>query len=168
MWNLLRRSLKVGRVTETNRPLSSPARAAERPRAFSQSLHMRHLDCGSCNGCDWELTALGNAFYDIQHFGFDFVASPRHADLLMCTGPGSTQLLAAAHETYDAMPSPKWVIAVGDCAINGGKFKAAYASESGIDGALPVDFEIPGCPPSPQDIIDALLGIVGKKKENQT
>jgi Ni,Fe-hydrogenase III small subunit len=109
------------------------------------------------------MTALGNSLYDHQHFGIDFVASPRHADLLMCTGPGSTQLLKAAHETYEAMANPKWVMAVGDCAINGGVFKGAYASAGGIGEILPVDFKVPGCPPSPDDLIKALLGVMGKR-----
>jgi len=109
------------------------------------------------------MTALGNSFYDHQHFGIDFVASPRHADLLMCTGTGSTQLLMAAHETYEAMAKPKWVMAVGDCAINGGVFKGAYASEEGISSVLPVDFKVPGCPPTPDDLIKALLGVIGRK-----
>jgi len=108
------------------------------------------------------MTALGNSFYDHQHFGIDFVASPRHADLLMCTGPGSTQLLNAARETYEAMAKPKWVMAVGDCAVNGGVFKGAYASEGGIDGSLPVDIKVLGCPPTPDDLIKALLEFMGK------
>lgn len=91
------------------------------------------------------------------------MASPRHADLLMCTGPGSTQLLMAAHETYEAMAKPKWVVAVGDCAIDGGVFKGAYASKDGIGNVLPVDVRIPGCPPKPEDIVNALLEFMGKR-----
>ena len=187
MWSLLRRSLKTGRVTEKDqssliRSSMHDARGTmlERvstedqgsialpelsclPSTFRQSLQLRHLDCGSCNGCDWELTALSNSLYDLQRFGIDFVASPRHADLLMCTGTGSTQLLTAARKTYEAMAEPKWVMAVGDCAIDGGVFKGAYASEKGLREVLPVDFKVPGCPPSPDDIIKALKEIMGKK-----
>jgi Ni,Fe-hydrogenase III small subunit len=163
MWNLLLRKLKMGRLTEKSGNSLTRQSSSELPSSFRQSLQARHLDCGSCNGCDWEITALGNSFYDHQHFGIDFVASPRHADLLMCTGPGSTQLLNAAHETYEAMAKPKWVVAVGDCAIDGGVFKGAYASENGIKNVLPVDVKIPGCPPKPQEIMDALLELMGKR-----
>ncbi len=176
MWSLLRRSLKTGRVTIMRGSrhdargsmlgrvsMELDARCSMLPAAFRQSLQLRHLDCGSCNGCDWELTALGNSLYDLQRFGIDFVASPRHADLLMCTGPGSTQLLTAARKTHEAMAKPKWVMAVGDCAIDGGVFKGAYASEEGLGQVLPVDFKVPGCPPSPDEIINALQEIMGKK-----
>jgi len=136
--------------------------SSDLPASFRQSLQVRHLDCGSCNACDWEMTALSNSLYDHQHFGIDFVASPRHADLLMCTGLGSTHLLNAAHEAYEAMANPKWVMAVGDCAITGGIFQGTYASEGGIGGTLPVDFKVPGCPPSPDNLIKALLRVMGK------
>ncbi|AGA70402.1 Ni,Fe-hydrogenase III small subunit [Desulfitobacterium dichloroeliminans LMG P-21439] len=152
MWNLLRRSLKRGRLSEKRLDQD-----AAHLHSFRQSWHIRHLDCGSCNGCDWEMSALLNPIYDLQRFGFDFVASPRHADLLMCTGPMSTQLNQAAKATNEATPQPKWVIAVGDCAINGGVFKEGYAAGSGVGQALTVDIAIPGCPPSPDDILRALL-----------
>ncbi|MDR3599756.1 MAG: NADH-quinone oxidoreductase subunit NuoB [Desulfosporosinus sp.] len=163
MWSLLLRKLKMGRLTEKNGNSLTPHMASNLPLKFRKSLQIRHLDCGSCNGCDWEMAALGNSLYDHQHFGIDFVASPRHADLLMCTGPGSTQLLNAARETYEAMAKPKWVMAVGDCAINGGVFKGAYATEGGIDGILQVDIKVPGCPPKPDDLIKALLEFMGKR-----
>ena len=163
MWSLLLRRLKMGRLTQKNGNLRAPKAPSDLPMSFKQSLQIRHLDCGSCNGCDWELTALINSIYDLQHYGIDFVASPRHADLLMCTGPGSTQLLNAARETYEAMAKPKWVVAVGDCAIDGGIFKGAYASEGGIGGVLPVDLKVPGCPPTPDDLIKALLKFMGKR-----
>lgn len=164
MWSLLLRKLKTGRLTEKERLVRLSSKSSNLPLDFRQSLQIRHLDCGSCNGCDWELTALINSVYDLQHYGIDFVASPRHADLLMCTGSGSTHLLEAARETYEAMAKPKWVMAVGDCAIDGGVFKEAYASEKGLTGVLPVDFRVPGCPPKPEDLINALLEIMGKKK----
>jgi Ni,Fe-hydrogenase III small subunit len=163
MLKLLLRKLTIGRLTEKSGNLLITQKSSDLPASFRKSLQIRHLDCGSCNACDWEMTALGNSLYDHQHFGIDFVASPRHADLLMCTGPGATHLLNAAHEAYEAMANPKWVMAVGDCAINGGVFKGAYASEDGIDGTLPVSFQVPGCPPSPDDMIKALLGIMGKE-----
>lgn len=163
MLKLLLRKLTMGRLTEKHgNSLIAPI-ASDLPASFRQSLQIRHLDCGSCNACDWEMTALSNSLYDHQHFGIDFVASPRHADLLMCTGTGAMHLMKAAQETYEAMAKPKWVMAVGDCAIDGGVFKAAYASQEGIAGTLPVDFEVPGCPPSPDDLIKALLAIMGKE-----
>ena len=162
MLKLLLRKLKIGRLTEKSGNTLITQISSDLPVSFKQSLQIRHLDCGSCNACDWEVTALSNSLYDHQHFGIDFVATPRHADLLMCTGTGSTQLLMAAHETHEAMAKPKWVMAVGDCAIDGGLFKGAYASEEGIGGILPVDFEVPGCPPSPDDLMKALLGVMGK------
>ena len=162
MWSLLLRKLKTGRLTQKGEKSLAKQKSSYLQSSFRKSLQVRHLDCGSCNGCDWEMTALINSIYDLQRFGIDFVASPRHADLLMCTGPGSTQLLNAARETYEAMAKPKWVMAVGDCAINGGVFKGSYASSGGIGGTLPVDFEVPGCPPSPDDLIKALQGLMGK------
>lgn len=152
MWNLLKRSLRMVRLTENRLDQDAP-----HLHSLKQSWHIRHLDCGSCNGCDWEMSALLNPVYDLQRFGFDFVASPRHADILMCTGPLATQLNPAANNTYEATPHPKLVIAVGDCAINGGVFKEAYAAHAGVGGTLPVQLEIPGCPPTPEDMIKALL-----------
>lgn len=146
----------MGRLTERQPQL----------RSLKQSLHIRHLDCGSCNGCDWEMSALLNPIYDLQQYGFDFVASPRHADLLMCTGSMTTQLLQAATTTYEATPHPKQVIAVGDCAINGGIFKEAYATNGGVGKTLPVQVEIPGCPPSPEDILRILLTLSQPGKMN--
>ncbi|HZK85756.1 MAG TPA: NADH-quinone oxidoreductase subunit NuoB [Desulfosporosinus sp.] len=163
MLNMLLRKSKMGRLTEKGRNSLLLQTSADLPTCFRQSLQIRHLDCGSCNACDWEMTALSNSLYDHQHCGIDFVAAPRHADLLMCTGTGSTQLLNAAHETYEAMAKPKWVMAVGDCAVNGGVFKGAYASEEGIGEILPVDFKVPGCPPTPNDMMKALLQVMGKK-----
>jgi len=163
MFKLLLRKSKMGRLTEKARNSLIAQTTSALPASFRQSLQIRHLCCGSCNACDWEMTALSNSLYDHQHFGIDFVAAPRHADLLMCTGTGSTHLLNAAHETYEAMPKPKWVMAVGDCAINGGLFQGAYASEEGIGGVLPVDFTVPGCPPSPDELMKALLEVMGKK-----
>jgi Ni,Fe-hydrogenase III small subunit len=126
-------------------------------KRLRRSLHIRHLDSGSCNGCDWELTALLNAFYDVQRLGIDFVASPRHADLLLVTGVMTRNLQEAARLTYEAMPEPRLVVAVGACAISGGVFAESYATAPGIEPILPVDVYIPGCPPRPEAIIHGIL-----------
>lgn len=126
-------------------------------RLFQRSLHIRHLDAGSCNGCDWEITAITNAIYDVQRFGIDFVASPRHADMLLVTGAVTRHLDVALHRTYAATPDPKLVVAVGACACGGGVLQDSYAVAGGVDRRIPVDVYIPGCPPRPQAIIQGLL-----------
>jgi Ni,Fe-hydrogenase III small subunit/NAD-dependent dihydropyrimidine dehydrogenase PreA subunit len=131
-------------------------------RGLKRSLHIRHLDSGSCNGCDWEITALLNPVYDVQRLGIDFVASPRHADLLLVTGVMTRNLAEAARLTYDAMPEPKLVVAVGACAVGGGVFAQTYAAEGEAGLSLPVDVFIPGCPPRPEAIIHGLLMAMGK------
>src|SRR3990172_12918752 len=108
-------------------------------KVFGRSLRIRQVDAGSCNACEWECTALTNPVYDIQRFGIDFVASPRHADVLLVTGPVSRQMELALKKTYLAMPEPKLVIACGDCAINGGVYKGSYATREGVSNVLPVD-----------------------------
>ena len=129
---------------------------------LQRSLHVRHLDSGSCNGCDWELNALLNPYYDVQRLGIDFVASPRHADLLLVTGVMTRNLEEAALKTYSAMPEPRLVVAVGACAVGGGVFAKTYAARGSADAALPVDVFIPGCPPRPEAIIRGLLTAVGR------
>ncbi|HWQ89617.1 MAG TPA: NADH-quinone oxidoreductase subunit NuoB [Desulfitobacteriaceae bacterium] len=129
---------------------------------LKRSVHIRHLDSGSCNGCDWEMTTLTGPVYDIQRLGFDFVASPRHADLLMVTGPVTRNLEIAVHKTFEATPSPKLILAVGTCACSGGICGKSYASSGGVDNILPVDVYIPGCPPRPQALIQGLLKAVGR------
>jgi Ni,Fe-hydrogenase III small subunit len=126
-------------------------------RLFGRSLQIRHLDVGSSNGCDWEVTALLNPVYDLQRFGIDFVASPRHADLLLVTGAVTRNLEPALWATYEATPSPKLVMAVGACACGGGVFGEGYATAGGVDRRLPVDIYVPGCPPRPQTILHGLL-----------
>lgn len=141
------------------------AENAEKPQStkiFGRSVHIRHLDSGACNGCDWELTTLNGPVYDIQRLGFDFVASPRHADILMVTGPVTRNLEIAVRKTFEAVPSPKLVLAVGSCACSGGICGKSYASSGGVDNILPVDTYIPGCPPRPQALIQGLLKAVGR------
>ncbi|MHB9094098.1 MAG: NADH-quinone oxidoreductase subunit NuoB [Eubacteriales bacterium] len=129
-------------------------------KIFGRSVHIRHLDAGSCNGCDWEMVALTGPVYDIQRLGFDFVASPRHADVLMVTGPVTRNLEIAARKTFNAVPAPKLVVAVGTCACSGGICGKSYASSGGVNNILPVDTYIPGCPPRPQALIHGLMRAV--------
>ncbi len=131
-------------------------------RRLGRSLHVRHVDTGSCNGCDWEIAALLNPYYDVQRLGIDFVASPRHADLLLVTGVMTRNLQDAALRAYEAMAEPRLVVAVGACAISGGVFAGGYATGDGIGGVLPVDVFVPGCPPRPDALIQALLVAVGR------
>jgi len=129
---------------------------------LGRSLHVRHLDTGSCNGCDWEIAALLNPIHDLQRLGIDFVASPRHADLLLVTGVMTRNLEEAAIRTYEAMAEPRLVVAVGACAISGGVFAGSYANRAGVAGVLPVDVFVPGCPPRPEALIQGLLVAVGR------
>jgi Ni,Fe-hydrogenase III small subunit len=129
-------------------------------KLFRGSLAIRAVDAGSTNACEQELTALGNAYYDIERFGIHFVASPRHADMLMVTGAVSRNMKEALIRTYEATPDPKIVVAVGDDAIDGGIFKGSYGVLDGVHNVIPVDFQIPGDPPSPKTIICHLLKIL--------
>jgi len=131
-------------------------------RTLGRSLHLRHLDAGSCNACDWELTALLNPVYDVRRLGIDFVASPRHADGVIVTGPVTRNLELAVRRTYEAVPEPRVVIAVGACASSGGIVGRGYASAGGVAEVLPVDVLIPGCPPRPEAIIFGILLAVGR------
>lgn len=129
---------------------------------FGRSLRIRQVDAGSCNACEWECTALTNPVYDIQRFGIDFVASPRHADLLLVTGPVSRQMELALKKTYMATPEPRLVVACGDCAIDGGIYRGSYAVTNGVANVIPVDCYIPGCPSTPLQIIAGLLELLRK------
>ncbi len=131
-------------------------------KIYGRSFRIRQVDAGSCNACEWECTALTNPFYDIQRYGIDFVASPRHADAILVTGPISRQMQLALIKTYKATPSPKLVIACGDCTIDGGIFKDSYAVTNGLKDIIPVDIYIPGCPPTPMDIISHLVTFLEK------
>lgn len=133
-------------------------------RLFGGSLKLRHLDLGSCNGCEGELTALLNPFHDVQRFGIDFVASPRHADALVVTGPVSRHLEEALVLTDQATPRPRLLIALGDCACDGGFCAGSFAVAGGLARLLPVDVRIPGCPPRPVAIVEALLAALGQSR----
>jgi len=167
MWPKLARSL-------VSRPLTDPAPAvpeevvqalAERleetaRQKLGRSLSIRQVDAGSCNGCELEINALGNVVHDLERFGLRFVASPRHADVLLVTGPLTRNMREALERTWACTPEPKWLVAVGDCAVDGGVFKGSYAVEGGIGAALPVDLVIPGCPPTPTQMIEGLLALL--------
>ncbi len=130
-------------------------------RTLGRSLAIRHVDAGSCNACELEIHALGNAFYDLERFGFRFVASPRHADMLLVTGPVTMNMREALKRTYEATPAPKWVIASGACAADGGVFAGSYAVAGGVSSVVSVDLVIPGCPPSPTTLLKGLLALLG-------
>jgi Ni,Fe-hydrogenase III small subunit len=144
---------------ETIRALASRLEAASRER-LGRSLTLLHVNTGSCNGCELELRALSNVFYDLRRFGLRFVDTPRHADVLLVTGPLTRNLATALEQTWDAAPDPKWVVAVGDCAIDGGVFKGSYAVLGGTGVSVPVDLTISGCPPPPARILNGLRTIL--------
>src|SRR6266550_8502360 len=129
-------------------------------RRLGRSLSIRQVDAGSCNGCELEIHALNNAFYDLERFGLRFVASPRHADVLLVTGPVTKNMREALRRTYDATPNPKWVVALGTCAADGGLFAASPAVVGGVSKVIPVDLHIRGCPPTPNDILKGLLALL--------
>jgi Ni,Fe-hydrogenase III small subunit len=167
MWKLLGRTL-VMRPLPIDAPSTDPAQLAELARRLDaaararlgRSLSIREVDAGSCNGCELEIHALNNPFYDLERFGLRFVASPRHADVLMVTGPVTANMREALERTYAATPDPKWVVAVGDCAVDGGVFAGSYAVVGGVSGVVPVDLHIRGCPPSPLQLLTGLLSLL--------
>jgi Ni,Fe-hydrogenase III small subunit len=156
-------------------PLTEPAPGADDPEllalagqlkqsidaSFGGSLAIRAVDAGSCNACELELHALSNPYYDLERFGLKFVASPRHADVLLVTGPVTKNMRVALQRTFDAMPAPKWVLAVGACALDGGVFAGSPACLGGVANIIPVDLAIPGCPPTPLMLIKGLLALAG-------
>jgi len=135
---------------------------------FGRSLHIRQVDAGSCNGCEVEIVGLNSPIYDIERFGIHFVASPRHADMLLVTGPVTRNMELALRKTYDAMPAPRLVVAVGACGCSGGIFGQNYASLGGVDQVIPVDVYIPGCPPNPHALLHGILLATGKRTERQS
>src|ERR1700731_437959 len=139
--------------------LAQSVNRAARAR-LGRSLSIRHVDAGSCNGCELEIHALNNAFYDLERFGLRFVASPRHADVLLVTGPVTKNMREALQRTYAATPDPKWVVAVGDCAVDGGIFSGSYAVVGGVEQVIPVDLHIRGCPPRPIELLRGLLALL--------
>lgn len=129
-------------------------------RLFGRAVAIREVDAGSCNGCEIEITGLTSPVYDSERFGIHFVASPRHADMLLVTGPVTRNMAEALRRTYDAMPDPKWVIAVGDCGRDGGCFAGSYAVAGGVAAVVPVDLHIPGCPPNPTSLLQGLIALL--------
>jgi len=167
MRKLLFKSLLQGPVTEAGPAAGEDALAelakqvdGAARRRLGRSLAIREVDAGSCNGCELEIHALNNAFYDLERFGFKFVASPRHADVLMVTGPVTHNMREALERTYNATPDPKWVVAVGDCACDGGVFAGSYACVGAVDKVVPVDLRIRGCPPDPIALLKGLLALL--------
>jgi Ni,Fe-hydrogenase III small subunit len=131
-------------------------------RRLGRSLSIREVDAGSCNGCELEIHALNNAFYDIERFGLRFVASPRHADVLLVTGPVTKNMREALERTYQATPDPKWVVAAGDCAATCGVFAGSYACVGSVASVIPVDLHIPGCPPTPFALLKGLVALIDR------
>jgi Ni,Fe-hydrogenase III small subunit len=175
MRRLLFKSLLHGPLTEAA-PLRDDAAAAELAAQVNRvarvrlgrTLAIRQVDAGSCNGCELEIHALGNVLYDLERFGMRFVASPRHADMLLVTGPVTTNLREALERTYQATPHPKWVVAVGDCARDGGVFAGSYACVGGVSAVLQVDLHIPGCPPAPIALLKGLLALLESVEHGST
>ncbi len=168
MLNTLRRIARVGIVTE-------PAPAPEHElqvrqelqesilRLMGRALAIRHVDAGSCNGCELEIHALNNPIYNIEGLGIRFVASPRHADMLLVTGPVSRNMEVALRRTYEATPEPRLVVAVGDCGCTGGVFGESYASLGRVSNVIPVDVTVPGCPPEPTRLLAGILAAVSSR-----
>ena len=160
--SLIRPPLTEPKPAVSDAAMTELAAAVERSagRRLGRSLSIRAIDAGSCNGCELEMHALSNAFYDIERFGLRFVASPRHADVLLVTGPVTRNMAQALERAYIATPDPKWVVALGDCGRDGGCFAGSYAVLGGVSKVVPVDLHIPGCPPSPMEILKGLLGLL--------
>jgi Ni,Fe-hydrogenase III small subunit len=169
MFRQLRVALRTGIVTEPPpgeadvERLGAQVERHIRAR-FGRSLHIRQVDAGSCNGCELEIGGLTGPHYDLERFGLHFVASPRHADCLLVTGPVTRNMAEALRRTYEATPDPKIVIAAGDCARDGGIFRGSYAVAGGVSDIVPVDALIAGCPPSPAALLAGLLDVLGRRR----
>ena len=170
MLRILGKIQRIGIVTEPLPPLEESAlsEVGEQIKArvgelFGGSLAIREVDAGSCNGCELEIQALNNPYYSIEQFGVHFVASPRHADMLLVTGPVSRHMEEALRRTYDATPEPRLVIAVGECGANGGEFGTSYASCGAVSNVIPVDGVIRGCPPTPLALMRGILEVIAKR-----
>jgi Ni,Fe-hydrogenase III small subunit/ferredoxin len=131
---------------------------------FGRALNIRQLDPGSCNGCEVEITALTNPYYDLERFGIHFVASPKHADMLLVTGPVTRNMAEAVRKTYEAVPDPRLVVAVGACGVSGGLFRDSYGVVGPVDSVIPVDGYIPGCPPTPAMLVTGILEVLKRRK----
>lgn len=170
MLSQLRKVLRTGVVTEAAPPVAPDATiealgarlGADVAALFARSLRIRQVDAGSCNGCELEIGNLANPYYDLERFGLHVVASPRHADCLLVTGPVTRNMADPLRRTYDATPAPKLVVAAGDCAFDGGIFRGSYAVVGGVEAVVPVDVRIPGCPPSPQVLLEGLLALLAR------
>ena len=166
MWNILRQIARTGIVTEPAPQVDGPGDSGcdriqrDILAVLGRSLAIRQVDAGSCNGCELEIHALNNPYYNIEGLGIRFVASPRHADLLLVTGPVSRHMAEALRRTWEATPEPRLVVAIGDCACNGGIFGESYASCGRVANVVPVDFTVTGCPPTPADILHGILAVV--------
>lgn len=168
---ILKQIIKTGILTET--PPSGTVeewRVTLNPlqesilQAFGRAASIRHVDAGSCNGCELEIQALHNPYYNIEGLGIRFVASPRHADLLLVTGPVSRNMEVALKRTYESIPDPKWVVAVGNCACTGGIFGESYATCGPVSAVIPVDIAVPGCPPNPYALLQGILTAIQQPK----
>jgi Ni,Fe-hydrogenase III small subunit len=163
MYRILKKIAAVGIVTEPAPETDDALRIAQQRLGdavlhwFAGALTIRHVDAGSCNGCELEINALNNPYYNLEGLGIRFVASPRHADMLLVTGPVSRHMETALKRTYDATPEPKLVVALGDCGCTGGIFGESYASLGRVSNVIPVDVAVPGCPPSPTAIMQGIL-----------
>ena len=170
MYHLLKQIAIVGIRTEAPpQPDEALRVTAERLHArvleyFSGALTIRHVDAGSCNGCELEINSLNNPYYNLEGLGIKFVASPRHADMLLVTGPVSRHMETALQRTYDATPGPKLVVAIGDCGCTGGVFGESYASRGRVSNIIPVDVAVPGCPPTPLAIMQGILTAISARK----
>jgi Ni,Fe-hydrogenase III small subunit len=171
MWKIVRQIARTGIRTEappfaTGEELSVAATRIQRDllQILGQALSIRMVDAGSCNGCELEINALNNPYYNLEGLGIRFVASPRHADMLLVTGPVSRNMEAALRRTYEATPEPRLVVAVGDCGCTGGIFGESYASCGAVSNVLPVDVSVPGCPPPPLEIMRGILAAVRRRK----
>jgi Ni,Fe-hydrogenase III small subunit len=171
MWKIVRQIARNGIRTEAAPFVSAdgPTAAVQRIHAdilaiLGQALAIRQVDAGSCNGCELEINALGNPYYNIEGIGIKFVASPRHADMLLVTGPVTRNMETALRRTYDATPEPRLVVAVGDCGCTGGIFGESYATCGAVSNVIPVDVKVPGCPPPPVEILRGILAAVQRRR----
>lgn len=171
MYQILKQIALTGIKTEVPPPVDEALRTtrerlhADILRSFGGALTIRHVDAGSCNGCELEINALNNPYYNLEGLGIKFVASPRHADMLLVTGPVSRHMEVALRRTYDATPEPKLVVAMGDCGCTGGIFGESYASCGKVENVIPVDVAVPGCPPTPTAIMQAILTAITTTRE---